>query len=74
MEGRNIVIEDGIPWRKVAGKLWTSYDNAAEYSGYTKASLYNKASAGYLHPRQFGSEKNLAKDELDLMLIGPESR
>ena len=71
MNGGNVEMIDGIPWRRVAGRLWTDFDHAAEYSGFAKTTLYNKSTQGVLKPRQFGPRKNVAKDELDAMLTGP---
>jgi excisionase family DNA binding protein len=67
---RNAETVDGVPCRRVAGRLWLSLDDAAEYSGYARGTLRNWGAAGKIETRRLGRRAHVAKDQLDEVLTG----
>ena len=66
----NTVVIDGMPCRLVGGKVLISYENAAEYLGISKGSIYNKVSAGEFMGYRLGRSGYISKDELDRKVLG----
>lgn len=67
---RNSETADGVPCRRVAGRLWMTLDDAAEYAGMAPGTLRNWGSAGRVKLRRLGRHAHVAKDDLDRELVG----
>lgn len=67
----NIVIVDGVPCRRIAGKLWIALDpDASEYAGVVPGTLKNWSMAGEITVRRFGRRGFAEKGSLDRKLVG----
>jgi len=61
----NSVEVDGIPWVRIDGQLYTDYQGASDYTGYSVATLQSDVCRGKLKRRRFGRYAVISRDELN---------
>jgi len=66
----NDATEDGIPCKKVAGKLLVRYDHAAAYRGCSRGTIANDVAARKLRGYRLGRYGYVDKRQLDDLLTG----
>ena len=68
----NTIFIDGMPCRRVGGRLLIRYDHAAKYRACAKGTIANDVHAGRLKAYRLGRHAYVEKSALDQLLFGDQ--